>query len=115
MTEVIFYQLLFSAVELAMFMFVITETNEMSAANITATQGALSVLLPTFIFCTLSEHMTERMRAIADAFYGCPWYRLSAQQQLVFLLPVQRSQRAFRLNGLGIVDCSLAVFVTVIL
>lgn len=113
MNHVLFYQMLFTAIELASYMFAIDEAQAMSPSNITAILGALTVLLPTFLFCKLSENVTEALQVIGDAFYGCSWYRLSGKQQQLFLLPVQRAQKAFRMNGLGIVDCSLEVFASV--
>lgn len=109
-SEVIFYQMLFSAIDLATFMFAIDETKGMNPSNSTAIEGALTVLLPSYMFCVLSENVTGRFADIGNAFYGCPWYYLSAQQQKMFLLPIQRAQKEFRLNGLGMVDCSLEIF-----
>lgn len=110
MSEVIFYQVLLSAVELATFMFVIDRTDAMSPLNNVALIAILTILPQTFFFCKLSENITDRLEAIGNVFYGCSWYCLSAKQQQLFLLPIQRGQREFRMNGLGIVDCSLEIF-----
>lgn len=110
MGGVIFYQMLFSAIDLATFMFAIDETKGMNPSNSTAIEGALTVLLPSYLFCQLSENVTERLENIGDVFYGCSWYYLSAEQQQMFLLPIQRAEKKFRLNGLDIVDCSLEIF-----
>lgn len=106
----IFYQMLFSAIDLASFIFAIDEKQGMSPSNATAVVGASTVLLPTFLFCMLSENVTLRLQEIGDAFYGCSWYYLDARQQRLFLLPIQRAQKELRLNGLNIVNCSLEIF-----
>lgn len=105
--------MLFSAVELASFLVAVDETKGMSPSNTTSVMGAFTVLLPTFLFCKLSENMTERLKVVGDQFYGCSWYYLAAPQQIMFLLPIQRAQKETRLNGLRLVDCSLEIFLTV--
>lgn len=113
MSEVIFYQMLFTAIELATYMFAIVESKDLSLNDVTAIVGAISVLVPTFLYCKLSENVTEHLQAIETAFYGCSWYRLHVKQQKMVMLPIQRAQIEFRLNGLGIVDCSLEIFAAV--
>lgn len=113
MSVVIFFQMLFSAIELASFIFAIDEKKGMNLMNGTAILGGCCILMPTFLFCKLSDNVTASMQMIADAFYECSWYCLSAKQQTVFLLPIQRAEKKFRINGLGMVDCSLAIFASV--
>lgn len=110
MNVVIFYQMLFSANELALFLFQIDAANAMSAYNFIPISGASTVLLPTFLFCKLSENMSAQLQTIGEAFYECSWYCLSARQQRGFLLPIQRAQKEVRMNGLDIVECSLENF-----
>lgn len=113
MSEVLFYQILFSAIELASFMFAVDESKGMSPSNNTAALSVLTVLLPTFLFCKLSENVSVRLLLIDDAFYGCSWYYLNASQQKLILMATQRAQKEFRMRGLGIVNCSLEMFLTV--
>lgn len=113
MSVLIFFQMLFSATELASFLFAIDETRGMDLMNGTAILGGWTILMPTYLFCKLSENVSVSMQTIGDAVYGCSWYCLSAKQQTLFVLPMQRAQKEIRINGLGIVDCSLAVFVSV--
>lgn len=105
--------MLFSAIELASFLVAVDTTSVMNPSNTTSVMGALTVLLPTYIFCELSEKMTQRLQVIGDSFYGCSWFYLESSQQKMFLLPIQRAQREIRLNGLRLVECSLEVFLTV--
>lgn len=113
MSEVLFYQMLFSAIELASFMFAVDESKGMSPSNNTAALSVLTVLLPTFLFCKLSESVSARLLAVADGFYACSWYCLNAKQQQLFWMPIQRAQKEFRMQGLGIVNCSLEIFLAV--
>lgn len=110
MSEVLFYQILLSAVELAAFMYVVDGGVAASPTNIAAVIGALTVFLPTLLFCKLSETVTVHLEAIGDTFYACSWYCLSARQQKLFMLPIERAHKVFRMQGMGIVDCSLAIF-----
>lgn len=63
-TDVIFYQMLFSAVILRTFLFAIDETKGMNTSNVTALVGTSTVLLPTFLFCMLSQNVTVRIADI---------------------------------------------------
>lgn len=110
MSEVIFEQMLFSAIELAMFMFAVDETAGMSQMNVTAAIAVASVLLPAFYVCRYSANLTARLEAIGDAFYDYSWYCLKARQQRLLLLPIQRAQKSFRIKGLSLIDCSLEFF-----
>lgn len=67
----------------------------------------------TFAYFFLSEWITTDLFAIDEIFYNSPWFRLSTDQQKLLVLPIMRADREFRLTGLGIFECSLAVFATV--
>lgn len=54
--------------------------------------------------------VTASLTAIGDHFYNFPWFLLPVEHQLLFLPPIQRSQSAYRLKGLGMVECSLRVY-----
>lgn len=110
MSAVLFLQMLFSAVQLASFISTVDETKGMTGMNNVAIVRAATVLLPTYHFCNQSDIITGRLEMVGDAFFECSWYRLSTRQQRLFLLPVQRAQKEFRMNGLGIVDSSLLIF-----
>lgn len=56
---------------------------------------------------------TTDLLEIGDIFYNSAWYRLPIKEQRLLALPIQRSQREFRLSGLGFLDCSLAVYSSV--
>lgn len=71
-----------------------------------------TVVLMTFIFCYLSENISGTLSGIDNAFYESPWYFLPVQQQRPIILAIAR--RGFRLDGLGLIYCSLDTFARVI-
>lgn len=113
MSTVLFCQLLFSALELAFFVVAIEANDIMSLENVSSLMAVLTILLPTYLFCNLAENSTVDLEVSADAFYECSWYNLSTRQQRIFLLPIQRGQAEVRMNALGMVDVSLALFLAV--
>ena len=82
--------------------------------SLDAITAALVMVLATglaFAYFYLSEMITTDLSRIGDSFYDSPWHRvLSTRQQKMLVLPIQQSQRAYRLKGLGLFDGSLAVF-----
>lgn len=113
MSPILFIQLLLSAINLAILFVALTSMNVLSL-SFAATSSAMSnVLLSTFIFCMLSENITLDLYDIGDIFYECAWYRLSVKDQQLIIYPIQRSQKAFRLMGLSIIECSLRFFTSV--
>lgn len=108
MSAPLFYQLLLCAVDLAVFLFAIQVNGILQA--IICVEAMLSVLVPTYIYCFLSEMVTIDLYAIGDHFFNFPWYLLPAKHQLLFQWPIQRSQSEYRLMGMGMVECSLGVF-----
>lgn len=113
MSTVFFYQLLFCAINTAFFLFVIESCALFSLSTLVCFVGISSVLVPAFFFCKLSENVTFELEVIGDSFYDCSWYCLSVKQQKLFILVIGRSQKATRMNGLGIIQCSLGVFTSV--
>lgn len=75
--------------------------------------GLCVTILSIYILCFLSENVTNTLEAIGDIFYNSAWYRLPPKQQELFIVPIQRAQINFRLSGIGIVECSLKVFLLV--
>lgn len=72
-------------------------------------------LIIRYIYCHFSEKMASTSDVIGDVLYDSSWYEMSTIEQKAIILMIQRSQRKFRLTGLGLVDCSLASFLTVII
>lgn len=73
----------------------------------------LCSLIPTFLYCYFADGVTVNLFEIGDIFYKSMWYKLPNQKQRLLILPIQRSQRIFRLHGYKIVDCTLESFAAV--
>lgn len=62
-----------------------------------------------------SENLTTKSYDIANITYlDLQWYNLTVSQQKLLVLPIIRAQKTFRLEGFGILDCSLEMFLKVI-
>lgn len=72
------------------------------------------ILWLTFAHFYLSERITCDLLEAGDCFYNSPWYRLKINQQKLLVIPIQRAQQEVRLKGLGIFECSLAGFLSVV-
>lgn len=66
-----------------------------------------------FAHFLLAEWITSDLLSIGDHFYKSAWFRLPVMRQKLLIVPIQRAQREVRLKGLGLFDCSLAVFSSV--
>lgn len=114
MSTGLFFQLLVCAVCIAVYMFGI-ESNVNPMIIVVSILGLAISLLSTYAYCFLSEFVTYKLSDIGDHFYNCAWYRLPIKHQKLLVLPIQRAQVEFRITGLGLVECSLRVFSSVIL
>lgn len=70
-------------------------------------------LMPTYIYCHLSNEVMFSFAEIGDIFYECPWYKLHRRQKQMLLLAIQRAQQGFCFNGLGLIYCTLDGFLSV--
>lgn len=113
MSPALFFQLLFSAIEMAFLCFVVESNVFFSFPPFVANVGSATVLLPTFFYCNLSKAVSTDLSAICDVFYNYSWYLMRANQQKHILFPIRRAQQEFRIKGLGIVQCSLGAFMSV--
>lgn len=113
MSSVLFFQLVLSAVNAACTLVVFDSSDKMDYGVFVALVGIITISLPTALHCNLSEQATSDMEGIGDAFSQCPWYYLPVKQQQMFILPILRSQRSYRMTGLGMFECSLATFLSV--
>lgn len=113
MSAALFHQLLFGAVNLATILVSIESNDLFSVPFCVSMAGLTNVLLPSALYCHLSDNVTWHLCLIGNDFFNFSWYRLRTKQQKLFLLPIHRSQNELRLMGLGIVECSLRVFSSV--
>lgn len=114
MSATLFFLLLLYAVTIAAFMIDVMGTiNSFGLTFFATLTGLLNILMQMIIYCQLSENVTLDLLAAGDIFYESLWYRLPVRVQKLYMLPIQRSQREFRVTGLGIIECSLRVFASV--
>lgn len=110
----VFYQLLVCASIIALNLLALETQNWLSLERIVSIYEVLVYIALTFLYCNVSDTVTTNLYDIGDTFFGCLWYTLPLAQQKLFILPIQRSQRRFHLTGLGLVDCSLRNFLSVL-
>lgn len=91
------------------------ETNRALGIHFFASMAGLSTFMAsTDVYCLFSEQITENLSDIGSTFYAYPWYRLPSKQQKRFMFLIRHAQNVFRITGLGIIECSLNVFLSVL-
>lgn len=109
----LFFSLLSYAVTIALFLFDLELAPLMSFASFGLMISLTNLLTQIVLYCTSSENLTYDLIATGDLFYDSTWFQLPIKLQKLYLLPIQRSRKEFRLNGRGIIECSLRVFAAV--
>lgn len=77
--------------------------------------GLTLYLFTCYLYSRFSENITTNSLQIGEYAYDSVWYDVPIKQQKAIILIVARSQKEFRLTGCGMVDCSLATFLAVII
>lgn len=113
MGPVLFSQLLVCAVVAALNLFALQSSDFISYDTLISTYIMVIVIVVTFVYCHLSSQTTTYLLSVNDIIYDCDWFMLPMKQQKLIILPMQRSQRAFYFNGLGLVNCSSMTFLSV--
>lgn len=98
---------------MAIYMFGLESLTVGSAIFITTVAAAVCITSSTYLYCLLSESVTSELASAADAFYLSNWYKLPLHQEKLFVIPIRRAQKDYRMSGLGLVECSLGVFSSV--
>lgn len=112
--EFILFNMTFTCiVDITFDLFVIDSSDELNMEAIIAFINLVLILGLAFAYFFLSEWITSDLLEIGDLFYNSPWYRLPSRKQSLLTLPIQRAQRVMRFKGLGLFNCSLAVFASV--
>ncbi|KAK2583191.1 hypothetical protein KPH14_009211 [Odynerus spinipes] len=70
----------------------------------------ISMLFNIYIFCYISEKLTDQCGQIGKAAYACNWYRLPKQTILGLVIIIMRSSSVFKLTAGKIVCLSFATF-----
>lgn len=109
------FTVLFSCIlMLALNFFSLDQTVVINFALLYNLQCLTIFLVTSYIYSRFSENITANSFKIADNTYNNSlWYAMAVKQQKALILLIARSQKEFRLTGLGMVNCSLATFSTV--
>lgn len=109
-SEFLFIQLVICAIAMAFNLFALESHGIFSTHSMSTIIGLIVVLTFTFIVCYLAEALTLDLNGIADIFYDLAWYQLPIKAQTLFIPIISHSLHEFRLNGIGLIECSLFVF-----
>lgn len=110
---ILFMMMVTSTLIFALNLFALELIDAVCTETLNALLDIVFILALLFTYCYLSECMTSDLLEIGDIFYNSEWYRLRVKEQKLMAFPIQRAQSVFRLKGLGLLDCSLAVFSSV--
>lgn len=64
----------------------------------------------TFLFCLSSENLTQNSMDVGNVAYNSTWYCMPINERKAIILIILRSQQEFRLDGLGMFECSFVTF-----
>lgn len=115
MSGVLFNQLLICILFIALLLFSIDEMGQRDDSTVPLNWTCLIAYLAIcFVYCRFSEDIKQKSFGIGDAAYNSLfWYEIPIMEQNAIFLIIKQSRKSFRLTGLGMVDCSLATFLTV--
>lgn len=111
MKGILFFQLLSCVTNAAFALFALDLTlGELNFDTLITIMSTINVLSSTFIYCYFADGVTSDLLEIGDIFYNSLWYKLPLREQKLLFLPIQRAQKEFRLDGFGMVYCTLETF-----
>lgn len=114
MNEVLFLRLLACSAIVALNLFAMELSDTVSLETIAAVYDMVTILAMTFLHCYYAETVTKALLGVGDAFFESSWYTGAiGQNAIVLLMPIQRSQRQFRMVTFNMIECSLTVFLKV--
>lgn len=113
MEMILFFITLECTVVIAFNLYVLEMNSTVNMETIVSMFSLFILITFTFTHFYLSEWITVDLMSVADIFYNSPWYCMPPRLQIMMVMPIGKSQVEFRLKGLGIFECSLAVFKTV--
>lgn len=66
-----------------------------------------------YVLCYFATKITYIVGEISTITYGSLWYNYPVKEQNFLLLMLQRSQQEFRFTGFGIINATMATFLSV--
>lgn len=113
MSEIIFIVLITNMMIIAFNLFAIESSKVFSLQTLVGVSLLICLLPVIFGYCFLAEVTTANLYGIGGIFYESPWYRLPVKHQRIVIFPIQRTEQTFRFQSLGVINCSLATFLSV--
>lgn len=110
MTVILFGMTLTCTTAIALDLLAIELNSAYSLDRMNAIIDSFIMMSNMLVYSCLSEFISSDLIEIGDFFYNLAWYQLPVEKQKLFGLPIQRAQRIFQLNGMGLCNCSLEVF-----
>lgn len=96
-------------------LFSLNQPLKSDSEKVLSVQNTAWQLLLWFIFCHLSEKITEHSFGIVDALYDVDWLMMNVRERKLLKFMIARAQKEFRISCIGMFDTSLATFSTVII
>lgn len=115
MSVVIFGVLLNCLLSLALILFSVDQSDAIDFTIIFNLECLLTIIIICYIYSYFSETITINSFKIGEDVYDSLWYVMPMKQQKAMILIIAQSQKEFRLSALGMVDCSLEIFLAVII
>lgn len=110
---VVFNQLLTCVLFVALALFSLDQSVELDANLIMAINCLIEYVVLCLVYCYYSETVSQASFDIGGAIYDSSWYTLTIMGKKMIILMIRKSQKKFRFNGFGIVDCSPETFLSV--
>lgn len=112
MSAIMFFQLLMYVIFIALSLLAVDKA-EINTALLFDFQCLGLYTAYTFVCCSSSENLTEKSLDVSNVAYNSMWYCMSINERKVVILTIIRSQKEFRLDALGLFECSFVTFLQV--
>lgn len=112
---ILFSALLSFVLFLTLNFFAFDQSSVINMTTIVNLAGFLTYLTLGYTYCYFSENITANSFKIGYDAYNSKWTEMTTREQKAIMLAIGRSQKEFRLSGLGLIDCSMMTFLSVII
>lgn len=114
MSAPFFFEILVSILILANVLLAIDQAGGIDSSFWIVLNASSVFFIVSYAYCHLSEKITSMPSDNADILYCGEWYKIpNLTDRKAVAMVIMRSQRGYRISGLGMVDCSLEVFLKV--
>lgn len=110
----LFHQLLGFLWIVAFALYSLDQPLESSATRIVSFVNISWQFILWYNFCRLAENVTNQATKVIDNVYDIDWIVMSKEEKAALVFMMTRSKLNFYFTCLGVYDCSLEIFSTVI-